>query len=364
VTVKPVKKKGKVVPGQFDIYIRFGKGDKDRIRRRIDCATELDAMAVESSIRQQLGMIGKISHYTIAGIAPQYKAWMQQHIEGKNDKPRMLDNYILPFFGPYLPDNLSSPLINSYKNKRAAQALNRAVILARKLGKPIPTSKPIPRALNLELMCLGSMIKWAAEQNPPLCNPMKFKIEMLPYERDLPVVATRQEIFAIIDAATTLFHKSLFCALYEAGLRSDEAKHLRTIDVNLADGMIRAYGKGKKSRIIPISANGQLSGLLQARIAEIAAEKGVPVEAVGLEYLWANIGSFKTAFYASRRRAGLDHKKITPHVFRHSFASHLLEHDADIRDIQDMMGHEDVSTTQIYTHTTFKKNKRVIDRTF
>lgn len=364
-TVKPVTKNGKVVPGVYDIYIRVGQNDGDRVRKRVKCATEKDAQAIENSIRLQLGLSAKKpSPHTINAIAAKYKTWMKNHVQGKNDKPRMLDNYVLPYFGAWLPDSITTDLVNSYKEKRQAQALNKAVIKARKKGLPIPKKKPIPREINLELQCLHTMIEWGASEKPALCNSLSFSITPLPYKRQIPLVATRDEVNAIIDAATDLFHKSLFSAIYEAGLRSNEARKLKPDHINITEeqrpdgskvkiGYIRVHGKGDKTRVVPLSPKGRLIGFLEARL-----------EKCGTDYVWGNIGSFKTAFNGAKRRAKIT-RKITPHTFRHSFASHLLElESSDLRSIQEMMGHEDISTTQIYTHTTFRKNAKLVEQAF
>jgi len=351
-TTKEVKIKGVVVAGKFDICICVGD---ERMRRRVSCASELDAQAIEASLRAELGVEKKTMPYTIAAVAIKYKSWMNNNVQGKNDKPRMLDNYIVPFFGSMLPDRITSPLIEQYKTKRLAMALNKAILKAQKKGLPIPKKKQINRAINLELMCLSSLIKWGAGETPALCNPIRFRIQMMPVDKRNPVVASRAEIDAIIDNAFDLFHKSLFCAFYEAGLRSEEARSLRPCDINIKEGMIRVKGKGSKTRIVPISSSptSRLKGFLEERLMEC-----------GKDYVWDNIGSCKTAFNGAKRRAGLSHKKITPHILRHSFASHLLENETDLRAIQEMMGHEDISTTQIYTHTTFKSHKKYIERTF
>lgn len=367
-TIKPVIRNGKVVPGLFDIYIRVSQEKKGRVRRRVECATEIDAQAIENSIRSQLGLgAKKPSPNTINTVSKKYRDWMKNNIAGKNDKPRMLINCIEPFFGHLLPDALTTDLIQSYKEKRQAQSLNKAIIRARKKGLPIPKARPIPRAINLELQALSTTIDWGAAQKPALCNPLSFEIKPLPYKRQIPAVATKEEIYAIIDNAPDLFHKSLFCALYEAGLRSDEAKRMKPDCIAIWEekvrkkgnttkvkfGLLRVHGKGNKTRVVPLSPKGKLIALLEERLKEC-----------GPDYIWDNIGSFKTSFNNSKRRAGIK-KKITPHTFRHSFASHLLELEtSDLRSIQEMMGHEDISTTQIYTHTTFKKNAKLIEQAF
>ena len=317
--------------GVFDVYIRLNQ--KERIRKRIKCSSMLDALAIETDIRNELGQQKRISPYTINTVAQKYIPWMRNHHSEKTykEKYRMLLSQILPFFGAVLPDRITSQAIETYKNKRLA-------------------GRKIHRQINLELLCLQSLIKWGSEQTPGLCNKLLFKIKPLPYKRQIPYVANRDEINAIIDHTSDLFHRSLFCAMYEAGLRSDEARRLRPYDINIENGYLRISGKGDKTRIVPLSK--RLSILLSDRLKEC-----------GKDFVWDNIKSFKTAFTASKRRAGIT-AKITPHIFRHSFASHNLEAGTDLRSLQEMMGHEDISTTSIYMHTTFRYLKEQIERAF
>lgn len=325
----------KVRDGVFDIYIRIDQTSNGRIRRRVKCASELDAVAIESSLKSSLNMPQKQSPYTVNHVSTEYIPWVEKHQRATTFKSKqyMLKTHILPYFGAFLPDRLTTQIIQQYVNTRLLSA-----------------GKAINREINLELMCLASLIKFGVTRKPALCNNIPFKIEMLPYKRQIPLVATRAEINLIIKHASDLFHKSLFCALYEAGLRSDEARTLRPNDVNIKERTLRVYGKGGKTRIVPISR--RLTKLMKDQLKEC-----------GTEYVWGNIKSFKTAFNAAKRRAGIT-KKITPHCLRHSFATHLLEDGADLRSIQDMMGHMEISTTQIYTHTTHHVNRRYIDKTF
>jgi len=167
-TIKPVYRDGRPVPGVYDIYVKFGPNNKDRFRKRKKFADETEAQAFENIVRKQLGLEAKKpSPYNINAIATLYKAWMVNQIVGKNDKPRMLDNYVLPYFGEFFPDVLTSQMITAYKEKRLAMALNKAIVVARKKGLPIPGKKFIPREINLELQCLGSMIEWGRHKNRP-----------------------------------------------------------------------------------------------------------------------------------------------------------------------------------------------------
>lgn len=314
--------------GVYDIYIRMGR--KARIRKRIKCASQLDAISIESEIRKGLGKQANDPH-SIAAIAEKYIEWMKNHQSEKTcqDKKRMLFSQILPFFGGMVPDYITAQTIETYKQKRLKD-------------------KPIKRQVNLELLCLSSMLKWGYEQG--VCNE-PVKIKGIPQKRKIPVVPVPEEIYSIIDSASDNFHKTLFLALYHAGLRKSEACSLKWSDINFGHGYIHvANGKGDKDRIVPMS-----NMLLESLQGFKKDSKGI--------YVWGNIKSFKTAFNAAKRRAKIT-KKITPHSFRHAFASHNLESGTDLKSLQDMLGHEDIQTTQIYLHTTFKQHREQVNRTF
>jgi site-specific recombinase XerD len=318
----------KVREGVFDIDVTDGR--KGRIRKRVECS-ELNALAIETNIRKDLNRINR-TNYTVSCVAETYIPWMENHQRPKTvlEKRRMLMSQILPFFGAMLPDRITPQAIETYKSKR------------------LMSGRKINRQINLELLCLQAMLKWGNKQG--LCNEPPKKYAMLPYNRKIPTVPTSKEIGKLIDNTSDLFHESLFMALYHAGLRSQEARALKWEDVNFDDNYIKVVnGKGDKNRIIPLSP--MLSKTLQEY-------KG---EAVG-PFVWGNIGSFKTAFNATVRRAGL--KKITPHLLRHAFASHNLEYGTDLKSVQDMLGHEDITTTQIYLHTTFQKHSKQIKKVF
>ncbi len=148
--------------------------------------------------------------------------------------------------------------------------------------------------------------------------------------------------------------------LYAAGLRVSELVNLRVTDVNLEAGFVRVMGKGGKERIVPFGQSARrclaeyLSEarpcLLKTHTSDVlfVARAGRPMTRQGF---WKML---KTC----ARRAGLS-KKVTPHSLRHSFASHLLEGGADLRAVQIMLGHADISTTQIYTHVAREHLKRL-----
>lgn len=155
------------------------------------------------------------------------------------------------------------------------------------------------------------------------------------------------------DAAKALRDHTMLQVLYAAGLRVSELVGLKMNDVNLQSGFVLAFGKGSKERYVPIGKTA-ISWLeryyTQARSVILKNKKSSTVfvnargEAVSRQDFW---------FYlkALARHAGIT-KNISPHVIRHSFATHLLENGADLRSVQVMLGHADIATTQIYTHVT------------
>ena len=177
--------------------------------------------------------------------------------------------------------------------------------------------------------------------------------------RRLPKVLEVSEINAILEAVDTgnplgLRDRSMLSLLYACGLRVSELIALRLTDLLLEHGMIRALGKGSKERLIPIGKQAQddAKSYIQFARPELTRRKnaysegeiylnnrGRPISRMGV---WNIIQRWKI-------EAGIA-KEISPHTFRHSFATHLIEGGADLRAVQEMLGHADISTTQIYTH--------------
>lgn len=174
--------------------------------------------------------------------------------------------------------------------------------------------------------------------------------------KQLPRTPSEAEIEALLNSVTTetalgLRDKAMLELMYSSGLRVSELVHLLLRQLNLNLGVIRIIGKGSKERLVPI---GELAldslqrYLQQARPELIKPQSGDAVflstrgQAITRQAFWQNIKKYLL-------EAGLE-TSYSPHTLRHAFATHLLNHGADLRTLQMLLGHSDLSTTQIYTH--------------
>lgn len=154
--------------------------------------------------------------------------------------------------------------------------------------------------------------------------------------------------------------KAMLELLYATGMRVSELVNIRWEDFDLNLGILRCLGKGNKERLVPVGKSG-----LRAVEAYVHSARSSFVKKPGVARLFLNCrgtGLSRVGFWkiltAYGRKAGLT-THLTPHVVRHSFATHLLERGADLRSIQLMLGHSDISTTQIYTHVMKERLKQV-----
>lgn len=326
----------------WQIDIRIGR--KDRFRKNIKAGSKLQAVLIEQEYRKYLGrQIGDI--YSINSIAQEYLAFVKNHQSPKTykEKFRMLNAQILPYFGNFMPDYVTKLMVEGYKKKRLNEHAG------------------INREINLEILCLSSLVKWASDHG--MCNNPLPSTKPLPYRRPIPEYIRREELTAILDNMK-LKHRVLFLCLYHAGLRKTEACNLLPSDVHFNPDYITAHGKGGKKRIVAMSdllaneMNVYLKTLEDSLLfpSRIKIKKGKVRE----KRLITDIRSpLKTAM----KKAGIE-RRLTPHMFRHSFATHMLEERADLRTIQVAMGHEDIGTTQIYTKVNPEHMTKTIKRVF
>ena len=201
-----------------------------------------------------------------------------------------------------------------------------------------------------------------ADPTSDLSNPRRWVV--------LPKFLTAEEVKRLLEAPDVetpkgLRDRAMLELLYACGLRVSELAGLPVENLRLADGFVLVRGKGSKERVVPIadasarwvsryvkSARARKKGAAASRWL-FPGSKGRPV-------------TRQTVFFvlkAAAKAAGLPPAAVSPHVLRHAFATHLVDNDADLRAVQMMLGHADIATTEIYTHVSRARVRRVYDRT-
>ena len=218
-----------------------------------------------------------------------------------------------------------------------------------------------------QLVTLRNFFRYAQVQDLITTDPSA-NLESPKLRRSLPGYLRLEEVERLLaqpDANTTLGlrDRAMLEVLYSTGLRVSELVGLRVGDLDSKSGCVRCIGKGDKERIVPVGRKalatvekylqaGRPEMLRQAKALNSTAlfvnNRGVALSRVGV---WKILSAYG-------RRAGL-RVALTPHMLRHSFATHLLEHGADLRSVQLMLGHADISTTQIYTHVVEERLKQI-----
>jgi len=271
----------------------------------------------------------------ISGCVEEYLTDVRMHQSELTykEKKRMLFSAIIPHLGNMKFDFITPAVISAYKQNR--------------LNEPTKRTKPIMRQINCELYCVSAMAKWAHEHG--YCSAEKLVLKALPYKRPIPQVLSLAETWAFLRECGE-FHRAYFLCLYLAGLRSNEAKNLTWEEINFQRGTIHVKGKRDKERFIPITDT------LRMALFAIKKNKGLvfPSKRTGRP-----IVDVRKAIERAKKAAGIT-AKIRPHLLRHTFATHLLEGGADIRYIQALLGHAEISTTQIYTHVAQPKLAKVV----
>lgn len=205
-------------------------------------------------------------------------------------------------------------------------------------------------------------------------------VKLRAHPRKLPRTLTQRDVELLIEAIDTsttrgLRDRAMLEMAYGCGLRVSELVNMQMTQINLREGVIAAFGKGSKERLIPIggAAARALDAYLKRRDSELRqASEGTRKRSAAMRRTSAvfvtRLGRAMTRqgfFKALKQWASGDPRTawISPHTLRHSFATHLLEGGADLRAVQEMLGHSDISTTQIYTHLT-RSHLRKVHRTF
>ncbi len=222
-------------------------------------------------------------------------------------------------------------------------------------------------SISRKLACIRSFFKYLTREEVVKTNPSA-GIATPKREKKLPSFLEKEEVKLLIEAPLSSNNwegkrdRAILETLYSSGLRVSELVGLNQDDLDFFSGLVRVRGKGKKERIVPVGPPA-----LKA-IQEYTQQKPPKLRDNGLKkplYLNRSGGrltdrSVRRMILKYCRTTGLK-KEVSPHMLRHSFATHMLDNGADLRSVQELLGHENLSTTQIYTHVTTKRLKEAYE---
>ena len=180
--------------------------------------------------------------------------------------------------------------------------------------------------------------------------------------KKLPKVISYEEIEKLLKNRLTTKEKAVFELLYATGLRVSELVNLTVKNVDFKSNLIKTTGKGSKDRIVPMGkkAKEALNNYMKERELILKAKMGSGAES---DYIFLNDKSEQISrqwvYNFIKKQGETINKTISPHTIRHSFATHLLENGADLRAVQELLGHRSVVTTQLYTHISKKRLREV-----
>ena len=217
-------------------------------------------------------------------------------------------------------------------------------------------------SISRKLACLRSFFKYLVRENVLAQNPAA-GIATPKKEKRLPSFMNPDEITKLLDAPDKNSweekrDKAILEMLYSSGLRVSELAGLNHDDLDFFGGLVRVRGKGKKERIVPVGQTALNSlraywDMKAPREAASAIKKPLFISRIGSRLTDRSVRRMILKYV---KRTGLG-KEISPHTFRHSFATHMLDRGADLRSVQELLGHANLSTTQIYTHVTTQRLK-------
>ena len=273
----------------------------------------------------------------------------------------------------WLEDGLAKNTLDSYRLDLYAFALwiteqNKQLLAVEQadiqqyLAVKFPLSKP--RSISRLIASLRRFYRYLIRENKISLDPT-IQIQSPKLPRSLPKSLSEDEVLALLNAPNVndpigLRDKAMLELLYACGLRVTELVGVKVTEVSLSDGVVRVTGKGSKTRLVPMGEEAvdwisrYLSearpAILQKRLCDalFVTNRADEMTRQGFWYLIKRYALL----------AGIA-KNMSPHVLRHAFATHLLNHGADLRVVQMLLGHSDISTTQIYTHVARERLKKL-----
>jgi len=291
-------------------------------------------------------------------------------------KNNYIENKIIDVFIDHLwlEDGLSKNTLNSYRfdlelfTEWLTKILKKNILDVTKsdiqqyLSYKFPTSKS--RSISRLLATLRRLFRYLLRENKIKIDPT-LEILSPKIPKSLPKSLSEEEVELLLNSPNVktisgLRDKAMLELLYACGLRVSELVNILLTELSITDGVIRITGKGSKTRLVPMGE--EAADWIKKYIDE---SRNVFLKKKTSKYLFITIrGSAMTrqAFWYLIKRYSIIaqiKKPISPHILRHAFATHLINHGADIRVVQMLLGHSDISTTQIYTHVARERLKKI-----
>jgi len=291
-------------------------------------------------------------------------------------KNNYIENKIIDVFIDHLwlEDGLSKNTLNSYRfdlelfTEWLTKILKKNILDVTKsdiqqyLSYKFPTSKS--RSISRLLATLRRLFRYLLRENKIKIDPT-LEILSPKIPRSLPNCLSEEEVELLLNSPDVktisgLRDKAMLELLYACGLRVSELVNILLTELSITEGVIRITGKGSKTRLVPMGE--EAADWIKKYIDE---SRNVFLNKKTSRYLFITIrGSAMTrqAFWYLIKRYSIIaqiKKPISPHILRHAFATHLINHGADIRVVQMLLGHSDISTTQIYTHVARERLKKI-----
>ncbi len=283
------------------------------------------------------------SGQTVDELFPEYLEWYKLHRAASSYRDVVLINraHYSRLLGGRLVSALSEDDYDYYQKMRALENVKN-------------------RTINKELEYFGGFVTWCRRKKK--ISVPSFSYEKLPYKKPIPIILSFAEVVSFLKAAQSepIYYTLALC-LYSLSLRFTEAITLKLENFDFGNQSVKVRQKGGSEKVLPL--NNTLIKAVRSLIKEYNLTKG--------DYLFANprtgrpLVRVQRAFARIAARAKIS-KKVTPHLFRHTFATHMLGQGVDIRVIQKFLGHAQVTTTEIYTHVVMANlrtaSNKVLDK--
>lgn len=221
-----------------------------------------------------------------------------------------------------------------------------------------------PSSQSRSLSCIRRFYRYLHEEKRIADNPAEY-LRFPKKKRTLPATVSEAQVEALLAAPDTqtplgLRDKALLEVMYATGLRVSEAVHLTLSEIDLNRGVLHTVGKGDKERLVPLGEEAVywLQRYLNAARAELL--KGRAEDFVFVSQKRCGISRQLAWMIVKRYAAAVGIRQLSPHGLRHAFATHLVNHGADLRVVQLLLGHADIGTTQIYTHVANERLKALV----